>query len=225
MSAGASGWAKAAEIGMKIGGEAYADYRSRKESSKNRKFQYLMSSTAYQRSVADMKAAGLNPILAATKGGASTPSGSQANMPDYGSIANTALSAKLIRSQVEKVQAEASKTRTEETLLSKELPVAEIKADFTRRFLQRVYDNSAKSGGLLGKLSDTITNSARKVDQIRTDPIKVHRKVKKSVKKNWTLNLSKEEKKKLKKYRRGKWNKETQSYDYRPWWPTIRRKK
>lgn len=66
------------------------------------------SNTSYQRAVKDMKAAGLNPMLAYSKGGASTPSSPVAQVPDF----NAGITAGSAR-QVQAAQTEQIKATTE----------------------------------------------------------------------------------------------------------------
>lgn len=93
--------------------------QNKKEAEKNRDWQEEMSNTSVQRRMADLKEAGLNPLLAvnSASAGASTPSGAQANIDTSGihsGINNglqLALQQKSIEAEVDKKRAETDATR------------------------------------------------------------------------------------------------------------------
>lgn len=94
------------------------------QASRQMDFQREMSTTEYQRAVADMRAAGINPILAAKLGGNSSPSGasgsgSSAHMENVLSEAGAVpMALQKAKADLELTQ-QMSKTETTKQLLNK----------------------------------------------------------------------------------------------------------
>lgn len=108
--------------GADILGGLFTAKSQKKAAARQMNFQERMSNTAYQRAVNDMRRAGINPIMAAKLGGASTPTGAMAPVPDFGKIGSNVVQASNAISQAKLSKANADLAKQDfDTLKSRGL--------------------------------------------------------------------------------------------------------
>jgi len=162
------GWIAAGIAGADLLGGLMTNSANSREAQRNRDFQERMSNTSYQRAVADLKQAGINPMLAYMKGGASTPSGSTAQLENparglgqsVGSAVQARKAAALLDAQIYETNARGDTAVEQGRLLSEQRLSAAIdniqKEQFSAQDAQAKIDLARKQ---VEQISEAIEHS------------------------------------------------------------------
>ncbi|AXH74639.1 MAG: DNA pilot protein [Microviridae sp.] len=126
------------------------------EAQKTRDYQERMRGTQYQTTVNDLRAAGLNPMLAYTNGGSGTPGGATASygsIPHIGNKMESAMNSSAMAATIRNTWAQTDKT--------------EADADLSRALATKAEADTTQSTASAGNLTQQTENLKEQVTQIR----------------------------------------------------------
>lgn len=168
---------------------AEANQMSQANAREQMEFQREMSNTAYQRAMADMKSAGLNPMLAYQQGGATSPSGAAGSATAakvenaLGKAVGSAYEARRLRKDLEQsdssirlnkaaeeyqgaqkrlAEANAQQTKLNNYIISKQMPGIEqaAKLDYKRGLMDEKFLEYDAIGNRVKSAAGIIGNAA-----------------------------------------------------------------
>jgi chromosome segregation ATPase len=136
--------------------------------------QESLSNTAYQRSTADLISAGLNPVLAYTKGtGASTPQMQMARMESpFANLTNSAAQAARLGAEIEKLQSDSRLSKAAANKADQEAEtqasIRDTNTALQGKYQQEVLESKARARQIDSSIEHIVSQIGHIDDQIKT---------------------------------------------------------